>query len=249
MKSYNVKLARGGGGYTYRRLTEAQLAEIKITTEWELLTRNAWTPWVSYSLTDQDGSLVLLSALDDFLDPLGLIAAGLEGAQTGEAATEEAATEEAEIEEAAIEESAIEEHVMPELWSVISTSIYSDGSIEIRRQSGDESKEVQADAGAEIGSFKNKFAFDYSHEAPGVPDALIGMAGAQAPGYDAIHGENWLLPLGWVLKRGLVSGEMYLSGYDENGTIIFMVCPSIASTDRFNTYRHGDPKILRPAST
>ena len=99
------------------------------------------------------------------------------------------------------------------------------------------------------GSWERKFAFDYSQEAPGPPDALIGLPGAgQSPGYDTEHGENWELPPGWVLNRGTSSGRMYLSGYDLQGMITFMEFPQIPSGDPNNTYTKGDPSRLRAAS-
>ncbi len=146
------------------------------------------------------------------------------------------------------EDSVADERV---LWSVVQNEIYSDGSVKVRRMSGHEFQEVPEvkKPSSRDGSWERKFAFDYGQEAPGPPDALIGLPGAgQSPGYDSEHGENWELPPGWVLNRGSSSGRMYLSGYDLQGVIIFMEFPQIPSKDPNNTYTKGDPSRLRAAS-
>ncbi len=138
------------------------------------------------------------------------------------------------------------------LWSVVQNEIYSDGSIKVRRMSGHEFQEVPEvkKPSTRDGSWERKFAFDYKQEAPGHPDALIGLPGlGQSPGYDSEHGENWELPSGWVLNRGSSSGRMYLSGYDLQGVIIFMEFPQIPSGNPSNTYTKGDPSRVRAAST
>jgi len=146
----------------------------------------------------------------------------------------------------------VEVSAEPVLWSVVTNEIYSDGSVKVRRFSGDEYQELQEEAPerAELtgrdGSWKRKFAFDYNHPAPGRPDALIGMPTAgQSPGYDERWGENLQLPLGWVLNRGSKTGEMYLSGYDKNGMIIFMEIPQVPSGDPTNTYTKASPEVRR----
>jgi hypothetical protein len=108
------------------------------------------------------------------------------------------------------------------LWSVLQTEIFSDGSVKVRRYSGDEFNEVKpedpevADLNVRDGSWARKFAFDYLHPAPGSPDSLIGIPTAgQAPGYDERWGENLQLPPGWVLNRGFKTGRMYLSAAPE----------------------------------
>ena len=116
------------------------------------------------------------------------------------------------------EESVADEKV---LWSVVQNEIYSDGSIKVRRMSGHEFQEVPEikKPSTRDGSWERKFAFDYSREAPGRPDALIGLPGAgQSPGYDL------------------------------QGVIIFMEFPQIPSGDPNNTYTKGDPSRVRAAS-
>ena len=253
MAKINTRVAGDAGGFKYVRIAKDLFDQIKAgeIDGYSVEVKLPGTPWQSASLLAGKKLATYTQAKtllgEDVKQPEKKVKPSKKkkAKKTKKAQKAEVVTPVEKQEEESVSDEAV-------LWSVLQNEIYSDGSIKVRRMSGHEFQEVPEvkKPSTRDGSWERKFAFDYSKEAPGRPDALIGLPGAgQSPGYDSEHGENWKLPPGWVLNRGSSSGRMYRSGYDLQGVIIFMEFPQIPSGDPNNTYTKGDPSHVRAAST
>jgi hypothetical protein len=255
LASVNTKVAGDAGGFKYVRIPKDLFDQIKAGKfdGYQVEVKLPGTPWQSVKLLSGESLATYTQAKTLLGEKVEQPEAKAEKPEEKKKAKKTRKGKKEKSKAAAAKENQEDESVADEtvLWTVVQNEIYSDGSVKVRRMSGHEFQEVPEvkKPSSRDGSWQRKFGFDYSQEAPGHPDALIGLPGAgQSPGYDSEHGENWELPPGWVLNRGSSSGRMYLSGYDEQGVIIFMEFPQIRSGDPNNTYTKGDPSRLRAAS-